>query len=271
MSTSHELHTARVAEAFDNVAEIFENSLENETTRGLREKVYSVIESLVPAGASILDINCGIGIDAVALFRRGYRVVGVDISPNMIREAVERARQARATEAAFRVGSFQDLSSIQGKPFDLVLSNFGGLNCVGSLENVAEQVASITRPGGYFVAVVMPPFSLWELLAGLVRHNFNFAFRRLRTNVQASGFGGKSFTVSYFSPGKFASVFSRWFEVKQVRGFNIVSPPPHATRFVSSSPRLTQRLVRLEEMIAAFPLLRSIGDHYLMVLRRKTF
>ena len=62
-------HTARVAEAFDSVAERFEATLENNITRGIRSKLYTLIDSLVPRGSEILDINCGIGIDAVELAR----------------------------------------------------------------------------------------------------------------------------------------------------------------------------------------------------------
>ena len=262
-----QMHTARVAEAFDSVAERFEATLENDITRGIRSKLYTLIDSLVLRGSEILDINCGIGIDAVELAQKGYRVTGADLAPNMIQQARLRSRQYKQN-IEFIETSFEDLSLLSGKTFDLVLSNFGGLNCVPLLNRVVEEVTRVVKPGGYFIAVVMPRVSLWELVAGITRLNFGFAFRRLPKNVQATGFDGKQFTVTYYSPRAFAAAFSRSFKVEQVRGLNVISPPPHATKFAARFQRLSHWLEQIEDACASLPLFRSVGDHFVMVLRR---
>ncbi|HWP82026.1 MAG TPA: methyltransferase domain-containing protein [Bacteroidota bacterium] len=268
MSTVNEIERARVAEAFNSVAESFEAVLENDITRGLRQRIYETIRSLTPPGSNILDINCGTGIDAVALAEEGYKVVGIDVAPKMIEEAKRRSKKVGANNVEFLVGSFEDLSLLTGRRFDLVLSNFGGLNCVNSLNTVAEQVAQVVRPGGYFVAMVMPPVCLWEIVAGLVRMNFRFAFRRLRKNVQATGFRGGTFTVHYYSPRTFTAAFRRWFKVRKIMGLNIISPPPHATGFKTIYPRLSSRLERLEGIVARLPGVRGAGDHFVAVLQK---
>lgn len=268
MSITSELHTAHVAEAFDSVANSFEAALENDITRTIRRRIYTLIESLLSPESTILDINCGVGIDTVELAKRGYRVTGSDLSPEMVREARVRSAQHH-TGIEFTRTSFEDLSPFSERTFDMVFSNFGGLNCVPTLETVAAQVSQVVKLGGYFVAVVMPPFSLWELLAGSIKVNFRFAFRRLRRRVPASGFGESVFSVSYYSPRTFARVFNNAFEVKLIRGMNIISPPPHATRFVGSFPRLVKWLDGLEQTLAALPVFRSLGDHYIIVLRRR--
>jgi ubiquinone/menaquinone biosynthesis C-methylase UbiE len=268
MRIVNSIQLSSVSTAFDSVAEIFEQTLENDITRGLRQKVYATVEQLIPPGSRILDINCGIGIDAVALAERGYNVVGLDIAPKMIEKAKQRVERSGVTTAEFFVGSFEDLSPLTGQTFDLVLSNFGGLNCVGSLDIVAEQVARVVRPNGFFVAMVMPPICLWEILAGLARLNFKLAFRRLQKNVQATGFQGGTFTVSYFSPRTIAASFVKWFAVKQVRGLNIISPPPHASRFKTANPKLCSILEQVEKKVDRIPFLRNAGDHYLMVMKK---
>ena len=269
MSTVSKLQTTQVAEAFDSVAEIFEDSLENEITRGLRQRTYSLIRSLVPAGASVLDINCGIGIDAVALSQEGYRVIGVDISPKMIQQALERANKLRVKNVEFLLASFDDLSSFTGKTFDLVLSNFGGLNCVEDLDAFAKQAVLVTKPGGYFVGVVMPPVCLWEVISGLARLNLRTAFRRLKKNVPATGFRGKTFWVHYHSPRSFSSLFKPWFKSQGLCALNLITPPPHALAFAKRHSRLTKFLETVEPALRSLPLLRSIGDHYLIVLKKE--
>ncbi|MBI4428018.1 MAG: methyltransferase domain-containing protein [Ignavibacteriales bacterium] len=269
MSPIDELQRASVEKAFDSVAETFERTLENDATRQFRNEVYAEIETLVPRGSSVLDINCGIGVDALTLAEKGFNVVGVDIAAKMIEVARQRSTKLRFNTAEFLVGSFEDLSGLSGCTFDLVLSNFGGLNCVPSLQIAGAQIAAITRQSGFFIATVMPPLCLWEVLAGMARMDFKSAFRRLHTSVMATGFPGGTFAVSYYSPHKFAATMRQWFEVKLIRGFNVFSPPPHATRFRTSHPLFSQFLADIDKRAARLPLARSMGDHYLMVLKRR--
>ncbi len=46
----------------------------------LRAEHLSILRDLLPAGASVLDIGCGTGEEALALVRDGYSVLGIDIS-----------------------------------------------------------------------------------------------------------------------------------------------------------------------------------------------
>lgn len=254
--------------AFDGVAPLFEESFENSSTRTLRKKLYEEIRTLAPIGASVLDINCGIGIDAVELALQGYRVLGVDISPKMIEQAELRARNHNAGDVRFLVASFENMSALGEQQFDLILSNFGGLNCVPSLAPVAKQLAALAKPRSHLVAVVMPPMSAWEILAGLGRFNPGLAFRRLKRRVYATGFGENTFLVHYYSPRAVRSAFRSWFAVTGLCGLSIFSPPPGAIQFRQAHPRLSGLLDQFDEIISQVPLVRAIGDHYMITLRR---
>lgn len=270
MPARHDIQAGQVAAAFDTIAKEFEETLENDITRQLRERVYERIVSLIPPGTSILDINCGIGIDVVTLSERGYRASGIDISPGMIAQATERSRNSRAGKPEFFVGSFDDLSMFASKSFDLVLSNFGGLNCVPSLTRCASEIARVLRPGGYFVAVVMPKFSLWEILAGISRMNLRWGFRRFAGQAQATGFGGKTFLVYYHPLRALKRSCSGHFVFESAQGLNIISPPPHAITFSKSFPQLSLLLDSFDRSISSWPVIRSGGDHYVSVFRRKS-
>ena len=257
-----------VLESFDSIADIFDEEFENDITRRLRQHIYKTIGSLVPEGGGILDINCGTGIDAIALAQRGYRMCGIDLAPRMVERARRKSVDA-GIPANFRVSSFEHIEAVTGTPFDLVLSNFGGLNCVEHLDKVAGQAALHIKPGGYFVGVVMSRLCLWETVAGLSKLDFGAAFRRLRRNVPATGFRGKTFSVHYHSPRRLSDAFRPWFEVKDVQGLNILSPPPHAARLAERHPTISSVLCRMENAIAGVPIARSVGDHYLITLRRR--
>ncbi len=265
MSQVAQPHTD-VASAFDSLAvqydELFGN---NEVIERLRQQVYSTIDFLVRPPAKILDINCGTGTDGLYLASKGFAVVGVDLSSRMIAEASRKSQGF--PNARFVQASYENLLQVEGDQFDLVLSNFGGLNCTRNLSGVGAQVA--LKPGGYFVAVVMPSFSLWETVAFACRGKLEEALRRLNPNGTETQFYGNRFTVYYFSHRDVVRAFAPAFEVIESYALNVFSPPPHAWKLAARFPTLTAALERIDDMICHLPMFRSIGDHSVIVLRKK--
>lgn len=261
--------TSEVAEAFNAVSEIFDMKFENEITRTLRSKIYYEVERLIPQGGSILDINCGTGIDALHFAMRGYNVTGVDISAKMLEEAQRKVKTIGKPLCKFYQGSFEALPSKIDAQYDVAFSNFGGLNCNDNLEVVAKELARVVKSSGFIVGVIMPPFSLWETASYLLRGEFQQAFRRLDPQTHATGFSDKTFTVYYHSPAKIALALAPYFGIGQIIGLNIISPPPHAVRFPMRFPRLCNFLNRCDETIGTLPILRAIGDHYIVIAKKR--
>lgn len=105
----------------------------------------------VPAGASILDLGCGTGGHAIPLARRGYAVTGVDRSPEMVEQAVEKAR-VQSLDVDFAVGDVRSLRL--GHTFDAVISMFAVLSYQLTNEDLAatfQTVSAHLRPGGLFI------------------------------------------------------------------------------------------------------------------------
>jgi hypothetical protein len=129
-------------------------------------------------------------------------------------------------------------------------------------------VAKALNPGARFIAVAMPRICLWEVVAGLARLRPGSAFRRYQSDVRATGFEGRSFTVHYHPLRIFLSTASVWFDPIAIRAFSLLSPPPHAQAFRNRLPRLSRFLDNLDDLLGAFPVLRGMGDHYLVLLQR---
>jgi ubiquinone/menaquinone biosynthesis C-methylase UbiE len=53
-------------------------------------RAWDVFSALMPPEALVLDLGCGAGRDIATLGRRGYRVIGVDLSIGLLREAQSR-------------------------------------------------------------------------------------------------------------------------------------------------------------------------------------
>ncbi|MGH9443213.1 MAG: class I SAM-dependent DNA methyltransferase [Thermoanaerobaculia bacterium] len=96
----------------------------------------------------VVDLGCGTGSHAILLAERGYRVVGVDRSPEMIRIAEAKAR-ARRVDIRWVEG---DLASVDaGEAFDAAISMFSVFGYFTADEELAGAFRNIhrhVRPGG---------------------------------------------------------------------------------------------------------------------------
>ena len=92
----------------------------------------------------LLDVGCGTGAASRQAARIGATVVGVDLSPKMIREAVERARGLSNVE--FEIADVEHLPFANGK-FTAVLCSNAFHHYPDPSRAVAEMVRVLT-PGG---------------------------------------------------------------------------------------------------------------------------
>src|SRR5216684_1995669 len=154
-----------IAEAFSRTAEKYDRFAEDHPNQArIRSKVYTHLRRFAPAGARILELAAGTGIDAVRLAEMGYRVHATDIAPGMLGRLREKADRLRLGDRiTVQQCSFTDLDQVEGAPFDVVFSDLGGLNCAANLADITGALPRVLRPGGVVTWVVMPPICLWEL------------------------------------------------------------------------------------------------------------
>ena len=107
---------------------------------------------------SVLDLGCGDGDLAIALWRGGARVTGLDASPDMIAAAVARARREHA-DVVFETGSAAALPFPPGQ-FDVVVA-VTILCFVADAAPVFREIARVLRPGGRLVICELGKWSLW--------------------------------------------------------------------------------------------------------------
>jgi len=103
-----------------------------------------------PSGGGILDAGCGTGHQAAALARKGYRVVGADISEEML-EVARRNARAVGADVQFVCTPYASLSEILGGGFDGIYCLANSLAAAGARDTVAQaiqQFAACLRIGG---------------------------------------------------------------------------------------------------------------------------
>ena len=111
--------------------------------------------ALIEPGSNILDVACGTGLvtfRAAALAGQGGRVVGTDISEQMVTKARDRARGIGIANVSFERMDAQDLKLPDGS-FDIVLCALG-LMYVPDPQKVVAEFHRLLRPGGRAAAAV---------------------------------------------------------------------------------------------------------------------
>jgi len=93
----------------------------------------------------VLDVACGTGNLSIPAARLGAKVTGVDIAPNLLQQARQRAT-AKNVEAVFDEGDAEQLSYLNGA-FDVVMSMFGAMFAPRP-EFVAAELLRVCRSGG---------------------------------------------------------------------------------------------------------------------------
>lgn len=100
-------------------------------------------------GDTVLDIGCGAGVDSILAARKvgpTGRVVGVDMTEEMVRKATDNAVAAGVTNAEFHTGEADPLPVGDGT-VDVVISN-GVFNLCMDKPKVLAEVFRVLRPGG---------------------------------------------------------------------------------------------------------------------------
>ena len=103
-------------------------------------------------GETVLDLGSGAGIDAFLAARqvgpRG-RVIGVDMTPEMLERARANARKAGLAQVEFREGRLESLP-VGDASVDAVTSNCV-INLVPDKGRVFAEIARVLKPGGRMV------------------------------------------------------------------------------------------------------------------------
>ena len=259
---------------FDHIASTYD-SLFSRSALGLmqRKRVWTYIEGVLPElkGFEMLELNCGTGEDAVLFGEGGFNIVATDITEETVKITQKKAEQYSMQN---KISShFLDLDTFNetlfDKKFDLIFSNFGGINCINpeSLKILFEKLPTLLNPGGRFVGVVMPRFCAWETIFFLLRFQFRKAFRRLTSKQTFSDLHGTNLKTWYYQPSDIALWSKNNFRLVSLRPIGVALPPAYLERFFSVKKRWLLRLNNLEKKLSKSSLFSGMADNYIIDLQ----
>jgi ubiquinone/menaquinone biosynthesis C-methylase UbiE len=261
-----------VAAAFSRQSGIFDQSFSgNSIIQYKRKRVRDLVSAWLPPHSKILELNSGTGEDAVWFAGQGHQVHATDISPGMLQVLQEKvALRGLQNKITAECCSFTDLQALKNKgPYDLVFSNFAGLNCTGEINRVLLHFERLLNPSGFVILVMMPGFCLWET-ALLFSGKFRTACRRLfsKKGVKAR-VEGIPFTCWYHQPTTIISALKNNFRLLDLEGLCSLVPPSYLEHFPEKHPALYRFLAKSEDRLKSKWPWKFIGDYYILVLQKK--
>ncbi len=111
---------------------------------------------------SVIDLGCGTGNIAIPLSRRGYRVVGVDLSADMLAVAYEKMLREKAEVTWVE----QDMRDLDVPVADAVIACCDSLSYLtdeADVKRTFTRVFAHLRPGGTFLFDVHSPYKILHI------------------------------------------------------------------------------------------------------------
>ncbi len=191
-------------------------------TLGRLDKVYDRLSENIRAGQTVLDVGCGTGALALRAARRGARVKGIDVNPQMLEVAqrrVDREGLGAAVELVER--GVAELGAEEEDAYDVVTSGL----CFSELTEdeivfAMKEIGRILKPGGLLLVAdeVQPENFVKRVLSSLVRfplavityiltQTTTHSVRNLAGRIAEAGFAVLSADSN--GPGNFMAIVAR--------------------------------------------------------------
>lgn len=256
--------------AFDRLAPAYDTLVSGDAFRHQRAQSHAAFARWLKPASRILEIGCGTGLDTVFLAGLGARVVACDPSEEMASRARRRLDGAGlGNGTALLPCGLEELPRFldaldHAEGFDAIVSNFGALNCVPSLEALGVLGRRHLRPGGLVIVGVIGRSCLWEAVYFTLRGDRTSAARR-RVRSASLPVAGVDVPTFYHEHSDVAAALGHGFSHRGTIGIGVLVPPPYLEPRWRQLPQLVRRMVaRADRIASAWPVLNRLGDHTLM-------
>ncbi|MBK8369208.1 MAG: class I SAM-dependent methyltransferase [Bacteroidetes bacterium] len=257
-------------QSFDTYAQSYDDHFTNSLIgKAQRFQVYQKLLNQVSfLWKSVLEINCGTGEDALWLKKNGATVLATDISQGMIDVAKNKSSNS-AIE--FKQMPTQDISSLVPNTYDIIFSNFGGLNCLNNeeLQKFKKGCEQVQKSSDQLAFVIMGTKCKWEQLYFSFNKDKAKATRRQNITGVDTLINDNHFKTYYYSPDDMKQLFIENYNCTSVKPIGLFVPPSYLEPYVVKRKVMFAFLKLLDKLFGNFSFLSNYADHYLIVFEKK--
>jgi ubiquinone/menaquinone biosynthesis C-methylase UbiE len=262
------------AKAFSQSARNYDNDFTNSGIgRIQRNAVWQFLSNRTSLRFThALELNGGTGEDALWLADKCKRLMVTDISETMVEIASKRIDAAKLNHVKCkRIGFSEIYAQLAPGHFDLIFSDFGGLNCIDeeALRSLLRDLSNMLEPNGKIVLVLMGKYCLWESFYFLLKGNAKKAFRRWHAKGAPTTIEHISFTTWYFSVRQLRNMLPANLKISCVRPVAFAVPPSYLEPFFARYKILLLLLRFLDRLANKLAFLANMSDHFIVMLEPK--
>jgi SAM-dependent methyltransferase len=258
---------------FDHIADQYDHDFTNTVVgKAQRDMVWHyLMTELSDHPQYILELNCGTGEDAIRFAKQGHHVTATDISPRMINVTQKKAQEAGVAIHAF----VWDMTTVfpEQKKYDIIYSNFGGINCVspGELRSLLTKCFDLLTPEGKLICVVMGKNCPWERFLFSIKGDRTQANRRSHPGpIQAHVGDDANISIWYYNSEDLASAAASHFSTVMVKPVGLLIPPAYGRNAWWHFRALIYVCKQMEIFFSRYSVFQDIGDHIFISLKKRT-
>jgi ubiquinone/menaquinone biosynthesis C-methylase UbiE len=255
-------------ESFSHVASAYDRDFTHSSI-GLkqRKQVYKSVLPLLNNRMSVLEINGGTGEDALLLAKHCKTVLTTDISPEMVN--IAQAKTAHLPNVKTLVIDINKLEVACKEEYDLLFSNFGGLNCLSpnELKKFMDTSINLIKPHGFLIAVIMGRKTLWERFYFWVKSDTTKSRRRRNKSAVETNVDGKKVSTWYYSPKEIEAISPKGFRMVNLKPIGLFVPPSYLQAYFNNKKNTLGFLHFMDSLFGS--LWSDYADHYCICYQKQ--
>ncbi len=257
-------------QAFDTYAQTYDDHFTNSLIgKAQREQVYKwLLKFMTFQAGHVLEVNCGTGEDALWMAKQGANVLATDISTGMVEIAKKKSDN---TAIEFKQLDCKHIGSLKLNTYNLIFSNFGGLNCLSKdeLKEFETGCSVLQNKNDQLAFVIMSSNCWWEKFYFTLKKNRSTATRRKNRDGVNTVLDGNHFTTYYYSPKEIKELFNLNYNHVSTKPIGFFVPPSYLSGYFKKHKLLFRVLKSLDRIFGNSSFLSNSADHYLIVFKKK--